>query len=104
MMSVVEIVDFVSDAKSYRDLCTEMKAVLSLEKEVAAKKEELRKKILEQSQGERMEWGIKVSKVTPKGSVDYKGWLQSMYAEEQFEEVSEGWRKESSESWRIVSY
>lgn len=103
-MNVAEVVDFFDNTKTYKQLCNEMRKVLSLEKEVAAKKEELRKKILEQSEGECMQWGIKVSRVMTKGAIDYKAMAKEWYSEEAFEEIAESYRKEASESWRVVSY
>lgn len=69
-MENMKVVKF--ERNKYQQLCQEMKEILSLEKEVAAKKEELRKEIADLAGGDRMEYGIRVQFKTAKGSVDYK--------------------------------
>lgn len=67
----VQIIKF--ERLEYQDLCEEMKDLLSLEKEIAAKKISLRDKIAKMAGGNRMEYGIKVSCRSAQGTIDYKG-------------------------------
>ena len=102
-MTVQTIVDF--NRESYKEICAEMRDIIQIEKEVAAKKEELRKKIIDMAGGDRMENGIKITKRTSKGSTDYKGALQKMYpVGDDFEIICDTYRKPDREFWEVRSY
>ncbi len=89
------------ERERYKAICQEMKSILQLEKEVAANKAKIRKEILEISQGERMEYGIKISWRVYKGSIDYKKLVDDYDISE---EVKETYRKSNREYFEVRSY
>lgn len=97
-----KVVEF--DRAAYKDLCDEMKDLLQLEKEIAHRKKELRDEIIEASNGERMENGIRLSRKVREGSVDYKKMATDFIDEKIIEEMLPGYKKESVEYWEVRSY
>lgn len=98
-MKLIEL--SVSD---YKSSCEEMRDLLRLEKEIEARKQELRKIIIQKSGGNRMEYGIKVQKVTSKGSIDYRALAEELIRAEQLRLVEEKYRKKEVEKFVITSY
>ena len=84
---------------SRREIYEEMHQILQLEKEVAYRKNQLRPKMIEF--GEGMEYGVKVQKVSVKGSVDYKALVNDIGIEK---ETIEEYRKPDSEYWKVSNY
>ena len=99
-MNNLEIINI--EKESYRDLCDEMSQLLTQEKELSARKEELREKIIKMSGGERMEYGIKLTYRTSKGTVDYKAMATIEIPE--MEKLEEWYRKEDRSFWEIRKY
>jgi len=89
------------ERENYENLCQEMKKILSIEKEVAAQKADLRDKIMAMSGGTRMEYGIKVTYRTAQGSVDYKAIVAGLNLDE---EKIESYRKTERSYVEIRSY
>ncbi len=86
---------------AYQDLCGELKELLTMEKEIAKRKEELKASVLSLSGGERMEYGIKIQQRIVKGTVDYKKIVSDMgFSEEEAEE----YRKATRVYWDVRSY
>ena len=75
--------------------------MLELQAEVNAKVKKLKEKAKDQAGGERMEYGIKVQKVTVRGSVDYNKMVTNLQIDEA---TVEEFRKAPSEYWKITSY
>jgi len=98
-ISPESMVDFRRSA--YKDLCEELREVLTAEKEIAKKKEELKAAVLTLSGGERMEYGIKIQQRTVKGTVDYKKIVSDMGFSE---EESDQYRKSTRVYWDVRSY
>ncbi len=73
-MHNVEFINF--DHKEYQKLCVEMKELLLQEKGLAARKEGLRKSLIDKSGGDRMEYGIKLTTRRSSGSIDYKRYCE----------------------------
>lgn len=99
-MSSDTVISF--ERETYKDLCEEMKSILQLEKEVAAKKEEVRKRLIEQAGGDRMEYGVKVEWRVAQGSIDYKAMANELIGEN--EELAEKFRKPAKGYWQVRSY
>lgn len=93
------IVEF--DRETYEDICKELKSLLTTEKEVAKRKDELKKAILYLSGGNRMEYGIKIQQRVTKGTIDYKSIVSDMGFSE---EEAESYRKETRTYWDVRSY
>ena len=86
---------------AYMDLCEELKELLTVEKEIAKRKEELKSSVLALSGGERMEYGIKIQQRGVKGTVDYKKIVADLgFSEEEAEE----YRKATRVYWDVRSY
>ncbi len=98
-MNKLEMVDFTKE--EYKTLCEEMKSVLGLEKELAARKAKLKDKIVEMAGGERLEFGIQVSWRIRKGTIDYKGLLKSLKLPDSLLDL---YRKADLEYWEVKSY
>lgn len=101
-MEQPEIISF--EQESYKSLCEDLRDVLSFEKELKQKKEELRSKILEMSGGDRMEYGIKVSSHTKKGSIDWEKLAKDNLKKELVELVKDSYKKEDQTVWKVISY
>ena len=104
MNTQVEIqAEDISDFKrsAYKDVCEELREVLTLEKEVAKRKAELRAAVLTLSGGDRMEYGIKVHQRTAKGTIDYKKIVSEL---EVSDEECEKYRKDTRSYWDVRSY
>lgn len=101
-MNQPEIINF--EQETYKDLCMEMRDILSLEKEIKAKKEELRKKILEQAGGDRMEYGIKVASYKVSGGYDWEKIAKDYLKKEVLDVVKEVYKKEDRTTWRVTNY
>lgn len=93
------IVEF--DRETYEDLCSELKSLLTTEKEIAKRKDDLKKAVLKLSGGNRMEYGIKIQERITRGTIDYKAIVEDMgfSAEE-----AEAYRKETRTYWDVRSY
>lgn len=94
------LIDF--DRERYRDLCEEMKSVLQLEKEVAARKDKLRKELIEVAGGERMEYGIKLTQKSSMGAVDYKQIVEDHLNIDDV--MKDSYRKPGRSFWEVRSY
>jgi len=99
MNNVKDIISF--ERESYKALCEEMTELLTLEKEIEAKKAELREKLIEKAGGERMEYGIKLQWKTAMGAIDYSKLVKNMGIEEA---LLEFYRKPDREYWEIRKY
>lgn len=95
----VQIIKF--ERLEYQELCEEMKGLLSLEKEITAKKVRLRDKIAKMAGGNRMEYGIKITHRSAQGSVDYKSLVTYLGISEP---LVESYRKPEREYIEIRSY
>ena len=98
-MITTEIVKYTQS--DYKKLCDEMRAVLSLEKEIAERKKELRDLIIDQAGGNRLEFGIKVSVIDVKGRVNYSRLITDLEIDEA---TLEDYREPTAERWDVRSY
>lgn len=89
------------NAHEYKELCDEMRSILRLEKELAHRKKQVRSKIIELSGGDRLEHGIKVTRIICKGSVDIEKIVEDFALDEA--DIEE-YRKSSYEKWDVRSY
>lgn len=87
--------------QEYKELCIEMKDLITDEKERAKRKAELRDQMIKMAGGDRMEYGIKLQYRTSKGSIDYSGYVKSLKLDP---DVLEFYRKDDREYWEIRSY
>lgn len=97
-----KVIEF--DRNLYKATCQELSEILTLEKEVAAKKKELRDQVIKLAGGERMEYGIRVQVKTRKGTVNYKELVESLYPEEELEAVIAPYRGEDTEYLDVRKY
>lgn len=67
-MTTQTIINF--EREGYKALCDELKEVMQLRKEAEVREKELKSLVIEQSGGDRMEFGIKVSTRVRAGSYD----------------------------------
>lgn len=95
---------FKFEEEYYKNKCQELKDLLSLEKEIAKKKEDLKKAIIELAGGDRMEYGINVKLVTRKGTTDYTSLLKDHFTDEKIERMKEEYRKDSKDYYDVRAY
>ena len=86
---------------TYEEVCKELKEVLTLEKDIANRKADLKKSIIDLSGGERMEYGIKIQKRVVKGTIDYKQIVVDLGLTE---DESEAYRKDTRTYWDVRGY
>lgn len=99
MMINTEIIQFTEE--EYKSHCKELRDMLELQAEVNDKVKKLKNIVKEESGGERMSYGIKVQKVTVRGSIDYNRLITNWEIDEA--EV-ESFRKDPIEYWKITNY
>lgn len=99
VMTNQTIIDFRRG--EYEGLCIEMRELMREEKELASKKDALKKSIIELAGGDRMEYGIKLQYRVSKGSIDYPKFIKSSGVEES---TLEFYRKADREYWEVRSY
>ncbi len=102
-MQNTKIVEF-SSREEYKILCEEMKELISREKELSKRKEDLRKEIIRLSNGDRMEYGIKVSHIEVSGSVDYKKLASEVLGENALKILESKYKKDTYSRIDIRSY
>jgi len=85
-------------------LCEELRQVLSLEKEVLARKNELKRQVVEMSGGDRLEYGIKVQLRKAKGSIDWEKFARDHVDAGTVDFLSENYRKPSRSYYEARSY
>jgi hypothetical protein len=94
-----EIIQFTEE--EYKSHCKELRDMLELQAEVNDKVKKLKDIVKDGSGGERMDYGIKVQKVTVRGSINYN----KMVSDWEIDEATlEEFRKAPSEYWKVTSY
>ncbi len=94
-----DIFDF-SEFDRYEDLCEEWKIVNRRLKELENAEKILRDRLLKKSNGERMDFGVKIQCITRAPSYDYKTACDEMLASE----MLEAYIKPGTTYWKITSY
>ncbi len=85
----------------YELMCQKMRDILSKRKELEAEYKELREDIIANVGGDRMEYGIKVTKRERAGAIDYKRMIEDGLIDESSLEY---YKKPNIEVWEIRSY
>jgi len=93
------IFDFSVDY--YRDLCEQLAPLLRQQKELESKCKKLREQVLTHAGGDRMEYGIKVTKRERAGAVDLKKLVEDGVISQ---EILETYRKEPTEFYEVRNY
>lgn len=102
-MHQIEILEFPKT--SYESLCMEMRKLISQEKEISAKKEEIKKAILEKCENmDRMEYGIKVSHIKVSGAIDYKRLASEVLGVDFIKAIENKYKKSDSLRIDVRSY
>ena len=91
----------VFERNGYEELCIEMRELLMKEKEIAVRKDCLRKEIIDMSGGDRMEYGIKVQNRSAKGGIDYPKYIKTCDIDES---ILEFYRKPERNYCEVRSY
>lgn len=85
----------------YKELCKEMTAILQLKKEVAHREKAIKPLLIEKAGGNRLEYGIKVTRIECRGTVDYS----RIVTEWEIDEATlEEYRKPTYEKWDVRNY
>ena len=90
--------------ETYMSVCEEMKSLLQLEKEVAARKAIVREQVIEMSGGAHMENGINVVWRSSKGGIDYKAIAEAACSKVVLEKLKDEYKKPDREYWEVRSY
>lgn len=89
------------ECEHYRMVCEEWKEAYAALKEDEAYVAGLRDKLVELSGGERMEYGVKVSRVITKGRTDYKAIVAEVGVDQEIIEKHTGMPEST---WRVTKY
>ena len=95
------IIQYATQEQIYKDYCEELSEAIRIEKELKVKIDELKKTVIEMADGERMEYGIKVAYINPKGTLDYKKIVEELELEDT---LLEKYRKPGSGYWVARNY
>lgn len=98
--ATMALLEFSND-REYQRLCEEMSGLLTQEKDLASRKATLKDELIKIAGEPRKEFGIKLSVIEKKGSIDYKKAMKELgFTQEELEPF----RKESVSYWEVRKY